>query len=93
LLTKFYINAFIFYAIACLRWYRYTHPHEENLHSEFHSESTTKKPNIQNQNFGKVSGGPEDPNVWKPKHASKTKEEKENPDKASTEVIKSTGFT
>ncbi|XP_046441878.1 eukaryotic translation initiation factor 4 gamma 1-like isoform X2 [Daphnia pulex] len=28
---------------------------------------------------------PEDPNVWKPKHASKTKEEKENPDKASTE--------
>jgi hypothetical protein len=36
---------------------------------------------------------PEDPNVWKPKHASKTKEEKENPDKASTEVIKSTGFT
>ncbi len=29
---------------------------------------------------------PEDPNVWKPKHASKSKEEKENPDKASTEV-------
>lgn len=28
---------------------------------------------------------PEDPNVWKPKHASKAKEEKENPDKASTE--------
>jgi hypothetical protein len=40
-----------------------------------------------------LSGGPEDPNVWKPKHASKTKEEKENTDKASTEVIKSTGFT
>ena len=31
---------------------------------------------------------PEDPNVWKPKHASKSKEEKENPDKAGTEVIK-----
>lgn len=29
---------------------------------------------------------PEDPNVWKPKHASKVKEEKENPDKSSTEV-------
>ena len=29
---------------------------------------------------------PEDPNVWKPKHASKSKEEKENPDKASTDV-------
>lgn len=29
---------------------------------------------------------PEDPNVWKPKHASKSKEEKENPDKSNTEV-------
>lgn len=29
---------------------------------------------------------PEDPNVWKPKHATKSKEEKENPEKASSEV-------
>jgi hypothetical protein len=29
---------------------------------------------------------PEDPNVWKPKHASKSNEWKENPEKAGTEV-------
>ena len=31
---------------------------------------------------------PEDLNVWKPKHASKSNEWKENPEKAGTEVIK-----
>ena len=77
----------------CLRRYRFTDSHQANFHREFQSVSTTKKSNIQYQDFGKLSEDPKDRNVWKPKHASKTKEEKENPDKASTEVIKSTGFT
>jgi hypothetical protein len=41
----------------CLRRYRFTEPHQANLHSEFQSESTTKKSNIHSQDIGKLSGG------------------------------------
>jgi hypothetical protein len=76
----------------CLRRYRFTDSHQANFHREFQLESTTKKSNIQYQDFGKLSEDPKDRNVWKPKHASKSTEEEENPDKTVIEVIKSTGL-
>ncbi|XP_046441888.1 uncharacterized protein LOC124192564 isoform X5 [Daphnia pulex] len=36
---------------------KFTDPHQANLHSEFQSESTTKKSNIHSQDIGKLSGG------------------------------------
>jgi hypothetical protein len=41
----------------CLRRYRFTDPHQANLHSEFQSESTTTKSNIQYQDIIKLSDG------------------------------------
>ncbi|XP_046637563.1 uncharacterized protein LOC124315885 isoform X2 [Daphnia pulicaria] len=54
---------------------------------EFQSQSTTKKSNIQYQDFGKLSEDPKDRNVWKPKHASKSKEEEGNLDKTVIETM------